>query len=283
MKRTALIRRTPLRRRPHRKSDVPLRERRGSMFRGGRDRDRGRGWAKRAEKIRARDLYRCQRCGKSEEENGQKLSVDHIIPWRVFEDKDAANVDANLTSLCKSCHSHKTSRAEQRWLRGDRHDFSGYVRAIRLLDAQEPGPRYVPPQRTCLSCGGERKPGSSRCEPCGQRVQHMRYLRARYKRLAAAKERYEQNRESINAGRRLKHKRSEKPRPRKAICSTGHLRVATDGHGHCRLCVQARKARYEAEGRTVQMCSDCGRRPTMATRCRSCAAYARWAKRKAMA
>ena len=103
-----------------------------SMYRGGRDRTRGAGWGKRAEAIRRRDGHRCQRCTRSQEENGQKLSVDHIIPWRLFEDKAEANRPENLISLCKFCHSWKTSRAEQKYLRGDVLDFRQYERAIRL-------------------------------------------------------------------------------------------------------------------------------------------------------
>jgi hypothetical protein len=37
-----------------------------------------------AETIRQRDGYRCQRCNKTQDENGQKLSVDHIIAWRTL-------------------------------------------------------------------------------------------------------------------------------------------------------------------------------------------------------
>lgn len=107
------------------------------MFRGGRERGRGKGWERRAEEIRKRDGYQCLRCGKSQQENGRRLSVDHIIPWRCFTDdqKDLANDHKNLASLCIGCHSQKTSRAEQKWLRGDRLDFKAYERALALPSA----------------------------------------------------------------------------------------------------------------------------------------------------
>jgi len=59
------------------------------------------------ESIRERDGKVCQKCGKSQEENGRQLDVHHI-------DKDKHNQDpSNLTSLCLSCHRglHNTIRA----------------------------------------------------------------------------------------------------------------------------------------------------------------------------
>jgi len=95
------------------------------------------GWQKLSEQVRERDSHCCQRCGKPEMENGVKLSVDHIIPWRVFEEneKNLANDPKNLVSLCRNCHGWKTSRAESRWLRGDVVDFKQYERAIALPTA----------------------------------------------------------------------------------------------------------------------------------------------------
>lgn len=112
----------------------------GAMWRGGEIHTRGPGWIKRAETIRRRDGYCCQRCGRHQDENGgRRLSVDHIIPWRAFTDdqKDAANAPANLVSLCTPCHGWKTAHAEQRWLRGDVLDFKQYERAIRMPSASK--------------------------------------------------------------------------------------------------------------------------------------------------
>lgn len=130
---------------------------RNSMARGRRDRSRGPGWQQLAERIRHRDGYRCQRCGCPERENGERLSVDHIIPWRVFGDheKADANQPSNLTSLCKRCHSWKTSVAEQRWLSGDRLDFSRYLQALSVPSMVEVSgdPSLPPPkERACLGC-----------------------------------------------------------------------------------------------------------------------------------
>lgn len=93
---------------------------------------RGLGWLARAGSIRDRDGHSCRRCGKSEAENNGKLSVDHVIPWRLFANKELANSPVNLVSLCRSCHSWKTSRAEKSYLVGDRHEWGLYIEAVGL-------------------------------------------------------------------------------------------------------------------------------------------------------
>ena len=51
------------------------------------------------ERIRKRDNYQCQLCGKYQSEFTQKLTIHHI-------DYDKENLsDDNLTSLCRSCNS----------------------------------------------------------------------------------------------------------------------------------------------------------------------------------
>ncbi len=100
-----------------------------SSWRGGSDPNRGKGWLKISESARHRDGYRCRRCKKTQEENGQKLSVDHILPWRDFaDDKKANNLD-NLASLCRSCHSRKCG-LERQWLKGDWTALESYRRSI---------------------------------------------------------------------------------------------------------------------------------------------------------
>lgn len=55
------------------------------------------------EKIRKRDNYTCQECNKTQEQNiketGRKLEVHHI------DGDDTNNVEENLKTLCRSCHS----------------------------------------------------------------------------------------------------------------------------------------------------------------------------------
>jgi len=57
------------------------------------------GWTKTLkESIRQRDGYICQLCGKTQEENGRKLSVHHIDYIKEHLDPE------NLTALCCSCN-----------------------------------------------------------------------------------------------------------------------------------------------------------------------------------
>lgn len=106
-----------------------------ALYRGDCDPNRGRAWTRLAESIRSRDGHVCQRCGRTQEENGQRLSVDHIRPWRSFSDKAIANEPSNLTSLCRSCHAQKTAAAERLWLKGDVLALQQYERAVKLPSA----------------------------------------------------------------------------------------------------------------------------------------------------
>lgn len=99
-------------------------------YRGGSDPNRGSEWRKISEAIRRRDSFTCQWCNTPESELGEKLSVDHIIPWREFDDKAEANDYKNLVSLCRSCHSKKTA-LEKRYLNGDRLALERYIRTMR--------------------------------------------------------------------------------------------------------------------------------------------------------
>lgn len=101
-------------------------------FRGDADPNRGAGWHRIAAGIRLRDGHCCRRCGQTQEENGRKLDVDHIRPWRSFFDKTVANHPSNLVSLCRKCHNSKTHSAERDWLKGDRMAMLKYEKAINL-------------------------------------------------------------------------------------------------------------------------------------------------------
>lgn len=102
---------------------------RNAMWRGGHDPNRGPNWRRLAAIIRDRDAHTCVRCGLSEAENGARLSVDHIVPWKYLP-KRLANHPDNLVAICKSCHTWKTMVAEQRWLNGDVQAFAQYRRIV---------------------------------------------------------------------------------------------------------------------------------------------------------
>ncbi len=88
------------------------------MFRGGESHFRGTDWAKQAKKARKRDNNICGVCGKPKSK-GEALSVDHIIPYRMFQ----CNELVNLISLCRGCHSVKTSAIETKIMEGDKLGF----------------------------------------------------------------------------------------------------------------------------------------------------------------
>lgn len=108
-----------------------------SAWRGGSDPNRGSGWLKIAEQARSRDGYRCRRCGKTQEDNKQRLSVDHIRAWREFENPEEANDLSNLASLCRACHSWKTNTLEKKWLKGDGLALQEYRRWIASVDGPD--------------------------------------------------------------------------------------------------------------------------------------------------
>lgn len=128
---------------------------RSSSWRGGHSHGRGPGWQKRAAAIRERDGHCCRWCGMTREENGAALSVDHVRPWREFDNADEANHDDNLVSLCRKCHGKKV-KLENAWLRGDGLALQEYRRMVGItlpprrpdqplsLNATRLGPPPVP-------------------------------------------------------------------------------------------------------------------------------------------
>lgn len=76
------------------------------LFKGNRPQYYGKNWRSQRRKARKRDDYTCQRCGKTQAENGKALDVHHIRPFRKFglEHYEEANHLDNLVSLCISCH-----------------------------------------------------------------------------------------------------------------------------------------------------------------------------------
>lgn len=112
------------------------------MFRGHRSGYRGPRWHALAESIRVRDGYACRRCGITQADNRQKLSVDHMRAWREFENKDEANHPDNLVSLCRVCHAYKTSVVERKWLqRGDLVGLNRFRRECGVIGDAHPSVR----------------------------------------------------------------------------------------------------------------------------------------------
>lgn len=71
---------------------------------GGKKTYYGENWLSQRRKVRKRDNYTCQKCGITEDEYGQELSVHHIIPFVYFDNYTEANKEDNLVSVCEPCH-----------------------------------------------------------------------------------------------------------------------------------------------------------------------------------
>jgi 5-methylcytosine-specific restriction endonuclease McrA len=74
-------------------------------WKGGSVRPYGVGWKKKRNEARQRDDYQCQICGVGESRFSTELDVHHIVPYREFEDGQAAHSLDNLVSLCSGCHA----------------------------------------------------------------------------------------------------------------------------------------------------------------------------------
>lgn len=77
----------------------------------------GANWRSIASDARERDDYECQSCRMGLEEHQERFDrvfpVHHVVPFRLFDDKDVANQLANLLTLCCECHM-KYERKSQR-------------------------------------------------------------------------------------------------------------------------------------------------------------------------
>jgi len=80
--------------------------------------DYGPDWEKIRERVRARDGFRCQVCGR--EEAGRQHDVHHKVPFRSFRDeagrvlRERANQLDNLVALCPECHKKAETNVRMR-------------------------------------------------------------------------------------------------------------------------------------------------------------------------
>lgn len=74
------------------------------QWRGGISYHRGLKWKSLRDKVRERDNYTCQDCGRHESEFKEHLHAHHIIPYDCFNSSKHANKLSNLIALCRSCH-----------------------------------------------------------------------------------------------------------------------------------------------------------------------------------
>ncbi len=101
-----------------------MRGKNAPFWRGEQTKDRGSEWKSVSASIRDKDHQKCQVCGL--EQQRPKLSIDHIVPFRLCNE----NVDINLMALCirNGCHTIKT-QAETKLLKGDIVGFLSKLRS----------------------------------------------------------------------------------------------------------------------------------------------------------
>lgn len=60
-------------------------------------------WARR--QVIERDDGECQNCGRTEEADGVRIEVHHIVPFVEFTISGRAHAPHNLVTLCRQCHA----------------------------------------------------------------------------------------------------------------------------------------------------------------------------------
>jgi 5-methylcytosine-specific restriction endonuclease McrA len=88
-------------------------------FAGGYDGYYGTTWPSARRATRKRDRYLCQRCGKTQKDNGKALDVHHKLPFRYFgiERHIEANDLTNLILFCATCHKWVESNETPEYVR----------------------------------------------------------------------------------------------------------------------------------------------------------------------
>lgn len=86
-----------------------------NFWAGGFEHYRGPNWMLQRSRARKRDKNICQICGKTEKDEGKKLTVHHVVPFRFFSnDYKKANDLENLITICSECHGKAESHG---WLK----------------------------------------------------------------------------------------------------------------------------------------------------------------------
>lgn len=81
----------------------------------------GANWLSRRREVRAREKYTCDRCGKTEDENKEELSIHHIRNFKSFDHYQKANSLENLVGLCRECHTfvHSNKNINKEYINED--------------------------------------------------------------------------------------------------------------------------------------------------------------------
>jgi DEAD/DEAH box helicase domain-containing protein len=108
----------------------------------------GPNWEIQRNAARARDVFRCVQCGKSEtSEGGRQHDVHHILPFRSFgyipglnENYRLANDLDNLQTLCRACHARaEAGRGTQTALGGLAYALGNLAPLFLMCDPRDLG------------------------------------------------------------------------------------------------------------------------------------------------
>jgi DEAD/DEAH box helicase domain-containing protein len=109
----------------------------------------GPNWKQQRERVRIRDEFRCQVCGR--EEDGRQHHVHHKTPFRQFDSYLSANQLENLVTLCPSCHRRVESAVRLRsGLSGLAYVLNNMAPIFLMCDSRDLGV-YSDPQSPLAS------------------------------------------------------------------------------------------------------------------------------------
>jgi DEAD/DEAH box helicase domain-containing protein len=104
----------------------------------------GPNWPAQRNRARARDAYRCQICGTTEE--NREHDVHHKVPFRRFAGYQQANVLSNLITLCRPCHRRAESAVRMRSGLAGLATALGHLAPLFLMCAQHDLGLHADPQ-----------------------------------------------------------------------------------------------------------------------------------------
>lgn len=106
----------------------------------------GREWTAIRDRIRLRDDFTCQVCGKKETTRAHH--VHHKVPFKSFITPDKANVASNLVTLCSDCHALVENQVRVRSaLSGVNHLMESLAPLMVMSDSGDLGSFFDPAAR----------------------------------------------------------------------------------------------------------------------------------------
>lgn len=116
--------------------------RESGMWRSDRN-NYGPDWEKLRKRVRQRDRFTCQVCGKNE--TLEEHHVHHKIPFKSFISPEKANMLNNLVTLCKECHSLVESQVRVRSALSGLNNLLGSLAPLMVMsDAGDLGNFFDP-------------------------------------------------------------------------------------------------------------------------------------------